>query len=142
MKKQFRLQKVLEYRERIVDVEKGKLSVLNTRLLENRNAIMATQKEIDLKIEESDTAPAAMMLLFDKYIKKLNDQKAQLIKTRKQLETAVEIQKKKVMESIERHKIMEKLKEKHIEDFKAYLNKEEMKLIDELAVSRSGRGND
>ncbi|MCD8554564.1 flagellar export protein FliJ [Seleniivibrio sp.] len=142
MKKQFRLQKVLEYRERIVEVEKGKLSVLNTRLLENRNAIMATQKEIDLKIEESDTAPAAMMLLFDKYIKKLNDQKAQLIKTRKQLETAVEIQKKKVMESIERHKVMEKLKEKHIEDFKAYLNKEEMKLIDELAVSRSGRGND
>lgn len=142
MKKQFRLQKVLEYRERIVEIEKGKLSAFNTRLLENRNAIMATQKEIDSKVEESDSAPAAMMLLYDKYIKKLNDQKTALIKTRKQLETAVEIQKKKVLESIERHKVMEKLKEKHIEDFRAYLNKEEMKLIDELAVSRSGRTNE
>jgi flagellar FliJ protein len=142
MRKQFRLQKVLEYRERIVEIEKGKLSVLNTKLLENKNAIMAMQKEIDLKIEETDSAPAAMLPLFDKYIKKLNEQKALLIKTRKQLETAIEIQKKKVMDSIERHKVMEKLKEKHIEDFRAYLNKEEMKLIDELAVSRSGRIND
>lgn len=142
MKKQFRLQKVLEYRERIVEIEKGKLSALNTKLLENRNAIMATQKEIDSKVEESDSAPAAMMLLYDKYIKKLNDNKASLIKTRKQLETAVEIQKKKVLDAIERHKVMEKLKEKHIENFRAYLNKEEMKLIDELAVSRSGRTNE
>ncbi|WP_303851107.1 flagellar export protein FliJ [Seleniivibrio woodruffii] len=142
MKKQFRLQKVLEYRERIVEIEKGKLSALNTKLLENRNAIMAIQKEIDSKVEESDSAPAAMMLLYDKYIKKLNDQKSVLIKTRKQLETAVEIQKKKVLDSIERHKVMEKLKEKHIENFRSYLNKEEMKLIDELAVSRSGRGDE
>jgi len=142
MKKQFRLQKVLEYRERIVEIEKGKLSTLNTKLLENRNAIMSTQKEIDSKVEESDSAPAAMMLLYDKYIKKLNDQKSALVKTRKQLETAVEIQKKKVLDAIERHKVMEKLKEKHIENFRAYLNKEEMKLIDELAVSRSGRTNE
>jgi len=142
MKRQFRLQKVLEYRERVVEIEKGKLSVLNTRLLENRNSIMAVQAEIETKIAESDSANSAMRVLFEKYIKKLNEDKQQLIKVKRQIETGIEIQKKKVMESIERHKVMEKLKDKHIENFRAFLNKEEMKLIDELAISRSGRADE
>ncbi|TCK60013.1 flagellar export protein FliJ [Seleniivibrio woodruffii] len=142
MKRQFRLQKVLEYRERVVEIEKGKLSVLNTRLLENRNRIMAVQAEIETKIAESDSANSAMRVLFEKYIKKLNEDKQQLIKVKRQIETGIEIQKKKVLESIERHKVMEKLKDKHIENFRAFLNKEEMKLIDELAISRSGRSDE
>lgn len=142
MKRQFRLQKVLEYRERVVEIEKGKLSVLNTRLLENRNSIMAVQAEIETKIAESDSANSAMRVLFEKYIKKLNDDKQLLIKAKRQIETGIEIQKKKVLESIERHKVMEKLKDKHIENFRAFLNKEEMKLIDELAISRSGRADE
>lgn len=142
MKREFRLQKILEYRERIVDIEKGKLSELNTKLLENKNNIRIVQKEIDVKVDERETAQTSMLIMFDKYIKKLEDQRALLIKMKKQLEMNIEIQKKKVMDAIERHKIMEKLKERHIENLKAFLNKEEMKLIDELAITRSGRDDD
>lgn len=139
MKREFRLQKILEYRERIVDIEKGKLTELNARLLENRNSIMSVQHEIEQKVDERETAKTAMLVMYDAYIKKLNERKNGLLKAKKQIEMSIELQKKKVMDAIERHKIMEKLKEKHIENFRAYLNKEEMKLIDELAVSRSGR---
>lgn len=139
MKREFRLQKILEYRARIVDVEKGKLTAINTRLLENANNIRSTQAEIDLKVTERETAQTAMLIMYDKYIKMLDDKRKLLINTRKQLELSAAAQKKRVMDAIERHKVMEKLKEKHIENYKAYLSKEEMKLIDELAITRSAR---
>lgn len=142
MKREFRLQKVLEYRARIVDVEKAKLTAINSRLLENKNNIMATQQELELKVSERETAQTAMLIMYDKYIKMLDDRKKLLLNTRKQLELAAGVQKKKVMDAIERHKVMEKLKEKHVENFKAFLSKEEMKLIDELAITRSARSDE
>lgn len=142
MKREFRLQKILEYRARIVDIEKAKLSELHTRLLENKNSIMSVQHEIELKVGERETAENRMLVMYDAYIKKLNEKKANLLKAKKQIEMTIEMQKKKVMDAIERHKVMEKLKERHVENLRAYLNKEEMKLIDELAVSRSGRNDD
>ena len=77
--------------------------------------------------------------MYDKYIKRITNDKNMLIKLRKQLELNIELQKKKVVEAIERHKVMLKLKEKHVDNYRTYLNKEEMKLIDELAVTRSAR---
>ncbi len=65
-----------------------------------------------------------------------------LIKAKKQLELNIELQKKKVMEAIERHKVMQKLKDQHVENYRMFLNKEEMKMIDELAVTRSARNED
>ncbi|MGE4317673.1 MAG: flagellar export protein FliJ [Deferribacterales bacterium] len=142
MKREFRLQKVLEYRERIVTIEKAKLADLHTRLLENRNSILAIQNEASAKLTEMETADTAILFMYDKYLKSLAEKKAALVKMKKQIEMTIELQKKKVMEAIDRHKVMEKLKEKHVENFRSYLNKEEMKLIDELAISRSARNNE
>ncbi len=142
MKREFRLQKVLEYRERLVSIEKAKLAELHTRLLENRNSILAIQNEAKLKLEEMETADTTILFMYDKYLKSLAEKKAALVKMKKQIEMTIELQKKKVMEAIDRHKVMEKLKEKHVENFRSYLNKEEMKLIDELAISRSSRNNE
>jgi len=139
MKKNFRLQKVLEYRERIVDIEKNKLSAMNAKLADTNAKVKAAEDEIAKQVEDKQTAENMFRSMYDKYIAKLTGQKNALVKQKRQLELNIGIQKKKVMEAIERHKIILKLKEKHVENFRQYLNKEEMKLIDELAVTRSGK---
>lgn len=139
MKKQFRLQKVLEYRERIVEIEKNKLAEINAKLANTRAKIKETEEEIGRQFVELESAENIFKTMYDKYIKKLTADKSTLNRLRKQLELNVELQKKKVMDAINRHKVMLKLKEKHVENYRAYLDKEEMKMIDELAVTRSAR---
>ena len=139
MKKNFRLQKVLEYRERLVDLEKNKLAEINSKLERTKLKSVEADEIINLKVEERGTADSRFRSMYDKYIKRITNDKNMLIKLRKQLELNIELQKKKVVEAIERHKVMLKLKEKHVDNYRTYLNKEEMKLIDELAVTRSAR---
>lgn len=139
MRKNFRLQKVLEYRERIVDLEKNKLAELNAKLEGTKMKIKNLEQEITKQIDEKQTAENIFRAMYDKYITKLTTQKNSMVKQKRQFELNIEIQKKKVMDAIERHKIMLKLKEKHVENLRQFLNKEEMKLIDELAVTRSSR---
>ncbi|MGD9809555.1 MAG: flagellar export protein FliJ [Deferribacterales bacterium] len=138
MKRTFRLQKVLEYRERLVDIEKNKLADVNAKLERTKAHIIEADRIIEEKVEEKQNCDHAFKTMYDKYIKRLTMDRNALIKLRRQLELNIELQKKKVVEAIERHKIMLKLKEKHVENYRAYLNKEEMKMIDELAVTRSG----
>jgi flagellar FliJ protein len=138
MKRTFRLQKVLEYRERLVDIEKNKLAEVNAKLERTKAHIIEADRIIEEKVDEKQYCEHAFKSMYDKYIKRLTMDRNALIKLRRQLELNVELQKKKVVEAIERHKIMLKLKEKHVENYRAYLNKEEMKMIDELAVTRSG----
>jgi len=142
MNRKFRLQKVLEYRERLVDIEKNKLAAINAKLEHTKAKIKEAEDIISQKVDEKQTAEPAFRNMYDKYLAKLTAEKNMLIKLRKQLGLNIELQKKKVVEAIERHKVMLKLKEKHVENYRAYLNKEEMKLIDELAVTRSARNED
>jgi len=139
MKKNFRLQKVLEYRERIVEIEKNKLAELSGKLENVKNRIQNTEDEIVKQVEDKESAETAFKTMYDKYIAKLTHEKSELNKLRKQLELNIEIQKKKVMEAMDRQKMMQKLKDRHVENYRMYLNKEEMKMIDELAVTRSTR---
>jgi len=139
MKRDFRLQKVLEYRERVVDIEKNKLAELNNKLSETDAQILEMANNIELKLKEREAADTAFISMYDKFIAKLQTHKNNLLKLRKQIELNIEIQKKKVMEAMERHRVMEKLKEKHVENYRLFLNKEEAKFIDELAVMRSNR---
>jgi len=142
MRKNFRLQKVLEYRERLVDLEKNKLAELNSHLERVKIKIAETEELIDLKVKERETADGLFRNMYDKYIGKLTEDRNKGVKLRKQIELNIELQKKKVVEAIERQKIMQKLKDKHVDSYRNYLNKEEMKMIDELAVTRSARNED
>jgi len=139
MKKNFRLQKILEYRERIVELEKNKLAELNVKLTNVSNMIITTADNINKQVDNKQLAENIYKNMYDKYIKKLTAEKDQLTKLRKQLELTIEIQKKKVVDAMDRQKIMQKLKDKHVENYRIYLNKEEIKMIDELAITRGAR---
>lgn len=79
-KKNFRLQKILEYRERIVELEKNKLAELNVRLSSTNNKIMTVDAEITKQVNDKETAETIYKVMYDKYIKKLTDEKKRIDK--------------------------------------------------------------
>ncbi|MCA1927128.1 MAG: flagellar FliJ family protein [Calditerrivibrio sp.] len=141
MDRKFKLQKILEYRERVFDIEKQKLADLNNRLKDlkyKREALVRdienNRKNIDIyKIDNN----FEMVNLSIKYMDKLNRDLNTMNTTIEMTKKEIEKQKNNVVNAMNDLKVMEKLKDKHDANFLAFLKKEEMKLIDELVITRS-----
>lgn len=143
MKAKFRLEKVLEHRERIYELDKTKLHDLEQKL--NTLTVQLTEmldneKQKNLEKEQAKlNGQMQYVRMYDEYILKLESHRKTMERMVNDARLGVERQKKKTVQSMNNHKVMLKLKEKHVKDYSAYLDKEEMKMIDELIVSRSGR---
>ncbi|WP_022851944.1 flagellar export protein FliJ [Limisalsivibrio acetivorans] len=145
MKREFKLQKVLEHRERIVDLEKSKLSELRAKQRSVQEQLEGMNRTILEKMSELEGVKQRgefpFIKMYDDFLRKLQYHRRNLERTLRDAERAVEKQKAKVVQSMNDHKVMLKLKEKHDKEYIDYLNKEEMKMIDDLMVSRQ-RMND
>ncbi|QAR34052.1 hypothetical protein EP073_11750 [Geovibrio thiophilus] len=143
MNAKFKLEKVLEHRERLYELEKNKLRELETKLRTITAQLMEmleTEKQKHAEKEEAKLSGQMQFVrMYDEYILKLEGHRKTMERMAHDARIAVERQKKKTVQAMNNHKIMLKLKEKHVKDYMAYLDKEEMKMIDELIVSRSGR---
>lgn len=142
MDKKFKLQKILEYRQRVFDLEKQKLSDLTNRLKELKYKREALLIETENKKRELDNFKLEnnfiMINMSIKYIEKLQQQLIEISNNIDKLKREIEEQKKKVVSAMNDVKIMERLKEKHVANFLTYLRKEEIKMLDELVITRSG----
>jgi flagellar FliJ protein len=140
MKKKFKLQKVLEYRENILELEKKKLIELQNKLKDLEFKKEEIIKDIELKSSElSDlklNADFKFIKMYEDFIEKLKLMLSQLNNMIVQTIKDIENQKKKVIEALNDKKIMEKLKDKHIENYNLYLHKEELKMVDDMVTSR------
>lgn len=140
MNRNFKLQKVLEFRERKLDIEKKKLESIDVKFKETNLNIKNIASEIENKHNELknfvDACDFKFIKMYEMYIVKMENRLLELKKLRKKLEMELEKQKKIVFNALNDVKIMEKLKEKHINNYIMYLNKEEMKMLDELVVTR------
>lgn len=143
MNAKFKLEKVLEHRERVYELEKNKLGEFQNKLktltvqLEN---MFETEKQKNAEKEEAKLKGQLQFVrMYDEYILKLEGHRKTMERMVYDARIVVERQKKKTVQAMNNHKILIKLKEKHVKDYAAYLDKEEMKMIDELIVSRSGR---
>lgn len=142
MKKDFKLQKVLEYRERKFELEKKKLTEFQNKLKEANYGIEKVLSDINKNmIDMKDTKNFQFLKMYELYIEKLEKELEELKGLKKKLESDIEKQKKSVINAMNDVKVMEKLKDKHIKNYLMYLNKEEMKMIDELAVTRFNNEN-
>ncbi|WP_265821814.1 flagellar export protein FliJ [Geovibrio ferrireducens] len=143
MNAKFRLEKVLEHRERIFELEKNKLAEFESRLrtlTAQLTDMLETEKQKHAEKEEAKISGQMQFVrMYDAYILKLEGHRKTMERMVHDARLVVERQKKKTVQAMNNHKIMLKLKEKHVKDYSAYLDKEEMKMIDELIVSRSGR---
>lgn len=142
MKKDFKLLKVLEYRERKLELEKKKLTEFQAKLRETNFSIEKVLSDIDKNMTDmKDSNNFQFIKMYELYIEKLEKELEELIGLRKRLEIDIEKQKKIVVNAMNDVKVIEKLKDKHIKNYLMYLNKEEMKIIDELVVTRFNNEN-
>ncbi|UOD35044.1 flagellar export protein FliJ [Deferribacteraceae bacterium V6Fe1] len=142
MKKDFKLQKVLEYRERKLELEKKKLTEIQNKLKEANYGIEKVLADINKNmVDMKDAKNFQFIKMYELYIEKLEKELEELKGLKKRLESDIEKQKKSVVSAMNDVKVMEKLKDKHIKNYLMYLNKEEMKMIDELVVTRFNNEN-
>jgi len=139
MKKNFPLQKVLEHRNRIYEIKLQELEKLKMELsnIENELTILeAEYKRISNDILNLKNESLLMKPLYDKYLMRVE---GAINNTKKRLEekkNEIELKKEEVVKALNDKKVMEKLKEKHIIDYRNFLKKEELKMIDELVITR------
>ena len=145
MKKDFKLQKVLEFRERKCEINKKKLAELITQKSDLDSKIQSVLDDIKKNQTEKDEKKGRfdfnLLRMYELYIEKLEKRLKELYQARETILNDIEKQRKLVIDSINDVKIMEKLKENHVKNYLIYLNKQELKLIDEMVISRFGKEN-
>ena len=141
----FKLQTVLDLKQKIEDEEKEKLGKLiqekhrEEMVLERlkqaesqaRSELKEKQREGKLDIDE--------LRRYDSHLKRLGNAIISQNLRLKELAIRIEEQRQVLIKASQEKKIYEKLKEKHQEAFIKELDDEERKFIDELATSRYRR---
>lgn len=140
MNKKFKLEKVLELREKALEREKIKLADLQQKEKEAREEINIVIKDIKSKNDEMEQDRAKGLFDFiEMYNKYIAVRQNDLAVCEAKLQAAVqEVNKQKevLKKSLNDLKVMEKLKAKHLLDYAEYVKKQENMQIDEINISR------
>ena len=140
MNKKFKLEKVLELREKALEREKIKLADLQLKekqAYEEMNAVIEDIKNKNSELEQ-DRAKGIFdfIEMYNKYIAvRQND----LLVCEAKVQAAAQEtakQKEVLKKSLNDVKVMEKLKAKHLLDYAEYVKKQEMMQIDEINITR------
>lgn len=146
MEKKFRLQKVLEFRERKLEQEKIKLAEMYSQKKEYQLRKKLIIEDMDRTIQDlyklKSKGKFHYLLMYENYIEKLKQMLQTVEKMIDRLQKKIDVQQGVVTEALSELKIMEKLKEKHVQNYMMYLKKEEMKFIDDLVISRYNGNKD
>lgn len=140
MNKKFKLEKVLELREKALEREKITLADLQLKEKQAYEEMYAVMEDIKAKnIElEQDRAKGIFdfIEMYNKYIAVRQDDLA-LCEAKVQATVRETAKQKEVLKkALNDVKVMEKLKEKHLLDYAEYVKKQEMMQIDEINITR------
>jgi len=140
----FKLQSVLDYRKRIEEKILGEFSGIKRELQEEklllRNLIMERESLIDeLRNMENKSMQADDIALYVSYVEQMreNEQKQKQVVAR--VEEQLEIKKKELLAAVTQVKVMERLKERHTEEYETAARAFEQKTSDEMSVLKYGR---
>ena len=146
MKFIFSYQQLLEYRKRLEEVAQRDYLQAKKNVQMAETALEAMYQQIDdsrqrarmLEIKGGKQAPS--LALIDDFI---NNHKLRIEtqrKTIRELKQVEETQQQALVIAAKEYKILEKLKEKQLIEFKEILKKRELKQVDELVTTRFKRG--
>lgn len=140
MTKKFKMEKVLELREKALEKEKIKLSELITieeEIRAERQVIAddINQKSAELE-EDRQNNRFDFIDMYNKYIKLRQKELIECETRRKQAEQNIINQKEVLRKALNDVKVMEKLKEKHLQVYQEYVKKQEEMQIDEINITR------
>lgn len=144
----FRLQSVLEYKQRREDDEKRvlaqKLEMLageQAKLRSLEALRQQRQHELAEKSEKGLLNVEELKMYHEQQKKLAKEISAQNIKIQ-QAQAEVELQKQKLLAAVQERKTYEKIKEKHYQEYLAEVNLEEQKALDEIATTKFNRETD
>lgn len=134
------MEKVLEIREKALEREKIKLAELQQIEADIRAELQVIAQEINKSADEMEQDKAQgrfeFVEMFTKFIK-IKQQELIECETRRQAaEQNIVKQKELLRKALNDVKVMEKLKEKHLIEYQAYVKKQEDMQIDEINISR------
>jgi flagellar protein FliJ len=141
----FKLQSVLEIREKKFEDSQFAFAKAKNKL-HQENLIMAnlikTLKKTFLSLEEalkSGGIDQTIIFIHQNYILKLKENIKRQKKAIEAAEKELEEKNQLMLEALKEKKIMEKLRERALSDFKSKIEKQEMLLIDEIATCRHAK---
>jgi flagellar FliJ protein len=140
----FKLQSVLEYRknieEKIQNEFSGTKRELDTQKLKMKSLIKERASLItEMRNMQDKPVPAVDFAVQFSYVKQVREnEKAQKIVIHN-VKEQVETKRKELLEAVKKRKIMEKLKERHTEEYNNNLRNAEQKSSDEMSVLKFGR---
>ena len=140
MTKKFKMEKVLELREKALEKEKIKLSELikiEEEIRAERQVIAddINQKSAELE-EDRQNNRFDFIDMYNKYIKLRQKDLIECETKRRQAEQNIINQKEVLRKALNDVKVMEKLKEKHLQAYQEYVKKQEEMQIDEINITR------
>ncbi|MDR3172008.1 MAG: flagellar export protein FliJ [Treponema sp.] len=137
----FSLEKVLElrkYREQETKIELGRAVGVLTQLEQTIEAVKV-ERDQTAQARFSPSHGATEILAFDRYIQRLDNTRAELLenaaKAKRKLEEAREI----YLEASRERKVLVKVKEHRQEEYRKYLNAEEIKFLDDISGGAPAR---
>lgn len=141
MKKEFKLEKVLEFRIKELDKEKAKLRELTAQdnmmvqqMYEIIEEIKSKRVEQENEVSEGNFN---FTELYNKYITTRENDLEFVRKKRDEVLKLIEKQKEVMKKALSNVKIMEKLKEKHLLEYAKYMSKLEELQIDEINITKA-----
>lgn len=140
MTKKFKMEKVLELREKALEKEKIKLSELIKIEEEIRAERQVIADDINKKSaemeEDRQNNRFEFIDMYNKYIKLRQHDLIDCETRRRQAEQNIEHQKEVLRKALNDVKVMEKLKEKHLQAYQEFLKKQEEMQIDEINITK------
>lgn len=145
MNKKFKLEKVLELREKTLEREKIKLADLQQRERQAYEEMNAVIEDIKIKSDEMERDKSKGLFDFiEMYNKYIAVRQNDLLLCQAKVQTCqneVAKQKEVLKKSLNDLKVMEKLKAKHLLDYAEYIKKQENMQIDEINITRGYKEN-
>ncbi|MDR2883706.1 MAG: hypothetical protein LBV09_01185 [Deferribacteraceae bacterium] len=140
MQKKFKLQKVLDYRNLVLEREKAQLAELvmqEQRIIEEvRDATAMIQQKQQEMAEAQDKGDFNIAQLYPKYILRLEADRNKLqLKLAEHRQTMYK-QKGKTVVAFKRKTVMDKLQTKHKEAYRTFVDKEEAKTTEDIVLTR------
>jgi len=139
----FRLQTVLEYRTileermllrfseaaRLLEKEKNKLELLTQEKLNLFDTLKSLQK---------NATPVEKITMLVRYIEELKEKENGQRTIISEVSVDLEEKRKDLLESVQKRKMLEKLKEKNLEEYQQSLADFDRKVMDEMGITRFG----
>ncbi|OPY85013.1 MAG: flagellar biosynthesis chaperone [Syntrophus sp. PtaU1.Bin208] len=139
----FRLQAVLEYRTILEERMLLRFSEATRRLDEEKNRLELLIKErfnlvAALKNLQENATPVEKIAMLIRYIEDLQEKETRQRDVISGIAVEVEEKRKDLLESVQKRKMIEKLREKNLEDYQQSLADFDRKIMDEMGITRFG----